>query len=277
MLLAVQVAGGLACAQRPSPVHETRGTRTSADSPHAVVEDAKSEFIKLQALVEMLTAEQSARQEVSQQQSGPDSDSRRVPPSAEQLKREIDTYEAQAAELYNRIHQLASEYALKLTQQAGEAREKQRKEAKEGESTRGAPTSSARPTLFPVNTKRTKTGRKGRAVDPVRLADLLFRSADYAAAYEQYQQVAEGVRDERLKQWVDFQIAACLRHMGKLSEAAAKYRELIASSPEGDLAKAARWHLQVISWRQETEARLKALKARRLQLERALDHVPRPK
>ncbi len=272
-LLSMFLIGRVAIAQTQQQTQRTDDNPMSVQRPQQAVEEAKTELVKLHALAQMLAGASPAAEPTQLPRLGLDGDSAGLPPSLQRLKQEVRQYESEVAELYNRIYRLATRYALILAKQTENEKENAAEESTvEGQAAdrEGLP---GPPALFPPSAKRPETVGNQQVVDPVRLADLLFRSGDFQAAYTQYKQVADQPENSQQRQWVTFQLASCLRRMGKLPEAAAKYRELLAADTAPYLTEAARWHLSVINWRLEAEGQLRALQSRRLEMEKALNDV----
>jgi hypothetical protein len=105
-------------------------------------------------------------------------------------------------------------------------------------------------------------------VDPVSLAQALFRANDFAGALEAYRALAqtEQLPEDRLT--TQFMTATCLRKLGKMQEATALYREVANSSGPPVLVENAQWHLQAIKARQGLEEELQRARARRQELTR---------
>jgi tetratricopeptide (TPR) repeat protein len=111
------------------------------------------------------------------------------------------------------------------------------------------------------------TGGTEKIVDPLALAQALFRTGDYDSALAAYRliDVRRVGRQERAA--VQYMTACCLRKLGKADEAAALYREVANSKEDDFLVDCAQWQLNAMQWRKEMETQLKQLRQRRLALE----------
>ena len=96
-------------------------------------------------------------------------------------------------------------------------------------------------------------------VDRVALGDNLFAIQEYRLALESYLQVdvRKLPRDHRF--WVQYQVAACHRHLNDLPAARKQLRILAGQEEAGWLGRAARWWLDTLRDRAELEQQLAAL------------------
>lgn len=100
-------------------------------------------------------------------------------------------------------------------------------------------------------------------VDPIALAQSLFRAGDYTAALNAYRKLDKDDQkpDDRIV--IQYMMACCLRKLGKVDEASVLYREA-ANSPGNDfLMENAQWYLRTMKDRRELEAQLEELRQRR--------------
>lgn len=113
-------------------------------------------------------------------------------------------------------------------------------------------------------------------IDPVALAQNLFRTGDFAGALDAYRKAEEAFTrqaegglgagvdpagpEDRVP--VKYMIATCLRRLGKTSEAEVIYREVASSRGDEFVAECARWQLTLLTWKKQTEADLAALRQR---------------
>jgi len=196
-----------------------------------------------------------------------------VPEELKKLKDSLNQYEVEAAELYTKIHLLTTKL---IVSSAAAQPAKQSSSSETAENDGAAGGKSAEPfgttALFPHPTRPSSGVQDLDAVDRVKLADMLFRNGDYETALQHYRSAAKLELEQSDRDWVNFQIASCLRNLGKLSEAAAIYRELIASTQSKELAKAAGWFLDVIRWRSEMKQALENLEARRKHVAEAIEN-----
>ena len=93
-------------------------------------------------------------------------------------------------------------------------------------------------------------------IDRLGLADNLFALGEFGLALQTYQQIDQSALEREDTQWVQYQVAGCLRHLGKPSEAADQYRKLAADRTAGRLAVLARWWLDRMTDRAILEADL---------------------
>ena len=107
-----------------------------------------------------------------------------------------------------------------------------------------------------------------KALDPLALAQALFRAGNYDHALKAYGMLKlTGLRAEE-RAPVQYMIATCLRKLGKTDEAAVLYREVANLRGDENVAACAQWQLSALRWRSETEAQLKELRQRRQAVEK---------
>jgi hypothetical protein len=113
------------------------------------------------------------------------------------------------------------------------------------------------------------TGSAGtdKLVDPLALAQALFKSGDFEGALAAYRLLDASKLSRREHAAAQYMTACCLRHLGKTAEAASLYREVANAREDDFLAECAQWQLGAIQWRQEMESQLQQLRKRRLALE----------
>jgi len=108
---------------------------------------------------------------------------------------------------------------------------------------------------------------KTKIVEPLALAQSLFRAGSYDAALKAYRMLPlKGLKAEE-RAPVQYMMATCLRKLGKTDEASAIYREVANSRGDEHLAACAQWQLAAIRWQRELEDQLKTIRQRRLELE----------
>jgi tetratricopeptide (TPR) repeat protein len=99
-------------------------------------------------------------------------------------------------------------------------------------------------------------------VDPLALAQSLFRAGNFAEALNAYHKLDKDDQKPEERVAIQYMIACCLRRLGKVDEASALYRE-VANAPGNDfLSENAQWHLRTMKERHELEARLEELRQR---------------
>ncbi len=105
-------------------------------------------------------------------------------------------------------------------------------------------------------------------IDGAGLGRVLFLSGDYKGALAAYQALesAEQLPEDRLL--TQYMIASCLRKLGKLEEATARYRDIANSGGRETLVKNAQWHLQAMKERQELAVELERIRVQRENLTR---------
>jgi hypothetical protein len=100
-------------------------------------------------------------------------------------------------------------------------------------------------------------------VDPLALAQSLFRMGNHAEALKAYRKLDKEDQKPEDRTAIQYMMACCLRKLGKLDEASVLYRE-VANSPGNDfLMENAQWYLRTTKERRELEAQLEELRQRR--------------
>ncbi len=134
----------------------------------------------------------------------------------------------------------------------------------------GASAAPSRPseTVHPAETPSEPPGPLvapgGPALNSLALGHSLFAMGNYEGALKAYRNVnLTGLRAEE-RAPVQYLIASCLRHLGKLDEASALYREVAATKGDPQVADCAQWQLSTIRWRQQLEKQLAEMRQRRL-------------
>jgi hypothetical protein len=107
-----------------------------------------------------------------------------------------------------------------------------------------------------------------KTLDPLALAQALFRVGNYAGALQAYRLLPlDGLKaEERVP--IQYMIATCLRKSGKTDEAAALYREVANSRGDEQVAACAQWQLTVLRWQKDMTEQLGRIRQRRLELEK---------
>ena len=108
-----------------------------------------------------------------------------------------------------------------------------------------------------------------KALDPLALAQALYRAGNYPGALQAYRLLPqEGLKaPERVP--IQYMIACCLRKMGKHDEAAAVYREVANSRGDEQLAACAQWQLENMRWQRDVGEQISQIQKRRQALETA--------
>jgi tetratricopeptide (TPR) repeat protein len=119
-----------------------------------------------------------------------------------------------------------------------------------------------------AGTPAAKTGSSGDTpVDPLSLAQALYRTGDYEGALATYRLINQASLDRMNRGAVQYLMATCLRNLGKTDEAAALYREVVNSKEDPFVSDCAQWQLGALRWRRELESRLQQLRQRRQAVE----------
>gem|GEM_PF-6843528 len=134
---------------------------------------------------------------------------------------------------------------------------------------RPSPSASAKLPEVPKQNEGTKKeGMQSEAVtdapvDPLALAQSLFRAGDYAAALDAYRKLDK--EDQKLEDRITIQymMACCLRKLGQVDKASLLYREVANSSGNEFVVENAQWYLRAMKERRELEAQLEELRQRR--------------
>lgn len=101
-----------------------------------------------------------------------------------------------------------------------------------------------------------------KPIDAVAAAMNLYKANDFEAASRAFKLIDLNTLIAEDRVFVQYMTACSLRRWGKLSEAAAIYREVAASDVEY-LAEFAKWQLETINWRTDMENQLKQLRDKR--------------
>jgi len=85
------------------------------------------------------------------------------------------------------------------------------------------------------------------AVSKRAAADMLFRLARYPEALGLYEQSVPANTEEDI--WILFQRANCLRHMGRLNDAANVYQQVVTEYPDSFWGREAGWWIDNVQWK----------------------------
>lgn len=107
----------------------------------------------------------------------------------------------------------------------------------------------------------------GRLVDPMALAQSLFRAGDYEGALGTYRLLDLSALENDERASIQYLMACCLRMLGKFEDAATLYREVANAKHDPVLADCAQWQLGMLGWRRDLEAQLLQLRNRRQAVE----------
>jgi hypothetical protein len=108
---------------------------------------------------------------------------------------------------------------------------------------------------------------KDKPVDPVALAEALFRTGDYEGALAAYRLLDLHSLGRSSRVGAQYMMACCLRKLGKTDDAASLYREVANSKDDEILADCAQWQLGALRWRHDLESQLRQVQQRRQALE----------
>jgi hypothetical protein len=100
-------------------------------------------------------------------------------------------------------------------------------------------------------------------VDPLVLAQSLFRAGDYTAALNAYRKLDKEDQKPEDRITIQYMMACCLRKLGKMDEASLLYREVANASGNEFVVENAQWYLRSMKERRELEAQLEELRQRR--------------
>jgi tetratricopeptide (TPR) repeat protein len=114
----------------------------------------------------------------------------------------------------------------------------------------------------------------GKPVDPLALAQALFRVSDFDAAIQAFGLIEPSSlkADDRVA--VKYLTATCLRKLGRVPEALPLYREVANSKTDEFYADCARWQLRAIDWRHQFQTRFEQLCERRRTLQERAHPAP---
>jgi hypothetical protein len=96
-------------------------------------------------------------------------------------------------------------------------------------------------------------------IDRMGLADNLYQIGELVLALEMYEQIDATELPPEERHWINYQAACCLRKLGRIPEARARYREIAESSDAGWLHQLSLWWLDRITERIALEADLEQL------------------
>ena len=100
-------------------------------------------------------------------------------------------------------------------------------------------------------------------LDPLRVAQNLYKAGDIEAAYRAIQMQKPDTLSPDDRTFAQYLSACCLRKMGKLPEAAAIYREIADAKQDAFITQSALTQLSMIRSVQEIESQLEQLRAPR--------------
>jgi hypothetical protein len=98
-------------------------------------------------------------------------------------------------------------------------------------------------------------------VDPMALAQALFRTADYDGALKAFRLAEKSVANPQDRIAIKYFTAASLGKLGNKQESSTLFREVANSKVDDVFAECARWQLSAQQWRDTTEARIEQLRA----------------
>lgn len=97
-------------------------------------------------------------------------------------------------------------------------------------------------------------------VDAVALGRTLFRARDYEGALRAFRQANLTGLKPGERRPIEYLIATCLKHLGKLDEAAVIYREVANSKGDEILADCAQWQLSALRWQADLARQIQELR-----------------
>src|SRR5262249_46866 len=120
----------------------------------------------------------------------------------------------------------------------------------------------------PENAETEPMPAYSKALDPLALAQSLYKAGNYQGALQAYQLMStEGMRpDERAP--LQFMIATCLTKRSKSDDAAAFHRAVANIPGDAQLAETAQWQLNTMRWRREVVDQLRGIHDRLKSLEK---------
>lgn len=95
------------------------------------------------------------------------------------------------------------------------------------------------------------------------LAQNLYKSGEYASALNAFRIIDLSGYPKEDKAFILYMTASCLRRIGKLSEAAAIYRDVAGAKDDDFVTECALWQLGSLRTREEMEKQLAQLRQRR--------------
>jgi len=84
------------------------------------------------------------------------------------------------------------------------------------------------------------------AIDRLGLANNFFAVGEYTLALEMYEQTTGLELSSQQQFWVQYQLANCLRRLGKTAEASNRYRKLASQPEAGWLSQQAQWWVETL-------------------------------
>jgi hypothetical protein len=99
-----------------------------------------------------------------------------------------------------------------------------------------------------------------KPVEPMALAQALYRTGDYEGALATYRLINPATVDRMNRVGLQYMIATCLRKLARTDEAAAAYREVVNSRDDPFLTDCAQWQLSALRWRRDLETRLQEIR-----------------
>jgi len=100
-------------------------------------------------------------------------------------------------------------------------------------------------------------------VDPLSLAQSLFRAGDHAGALNVYRKLEQEEHNPQERAALQYMMACCLRKLGKTDEASILYREVANSAADEMTVENAQWYLRAMKDRHQLETELEELRQRR--------------
>jgi tetratricopeptide (TPR) repeat protein len=181
---------------------------------------------------------------------------------AQQIKKEQE----KAAASQNAAKRKPAKGRSQATARSDDPGDGPNQQTKAGPAPIALPDKSRPPTMPSVSTKQPDESAKvvtDAPVDPLALAQSLFRAGDHAAALDAYRKLEKEDQKPEDRVAIQYMIACCLRKLARVDEASVLFRE-VANSPGNDfLMENAQWYLRTMKERRELEAQLDELRQRR--------------
>jgi hypothetical protein len=98
-------------------------------------------------------------------------------------------------------------------------------------------------------------------LDKIAMADNLYAAGSVELALSAYQSAADSKGQPAQTRWAEYQIANCLRRLGRMADAEKQYRKIAASRDGGEFIELSKWWLDSLSQRAALVRQLDQIKA----------------
>jgi tetratricopeptide (TPR) repeat protein len=105
-------------------------------------------------------------------------------------------------------------------------------------------------------------------VDPVYLAQTLFRGQRYEEALTEFRKIDLKGKKQEERAPIIYLTAECLQRLGKTDEAIAMLRDVANSKGDEHMAEYAQWQIENLRWQRATQNSLQAIRSRLEELEK---------